>query len=67
MAENRGKANADIDWNKYPISIGETVELCAGPIDKPNLSEFAHMREEIIEQCGYDVKECDITFLKKFM
>uniref|UniRef100_A0A0M3IR67 Nudix hydrolase domain-containing protein n=1 Tax=Ascaris lumbricoides TaxID=6252 RepID=A0A0M3IR67_ASCLU len=67
MAENRGKENADIDWSKYPISIGETIELCAGLIDKPNLSEVAHMREEIIEECGYDVKECDITLLKKFI
>uniref|UniRef100_A0A915BVA7 Nudix hydrolase domain-containing protein n=1 Tax=Parascaris univalens TaxID=6257 RepID=A0A915BVA7_PARUN len=67
MAENYGKENADIDWNKYPISIGETLELCAGAISKPELSEFAHMREKIIEQCGYDVKECDITFLRKFI
>ncbi|KHN71457.1 Uridine diphosphate glucose pyrophosphatase [Toxocara canis] len=67
MAENQGKEDADIDWSKYPISIGETIELCAGLIDKPNLSELAHMREEIIEECGYDVKECDITLLKKFI
>uniref|UniRef100_A0A915BV08 Uridine diphosphate glucose pyrophosphatase NUDT14 n=1 Tax=Parascaris univalens TaxID=6257 RepID=A0A915BV08_PARUN len=67
MAENRDKENADIDWSKYPISIGETIELCAGLIDKRDLSEVAHMREEIIEECGYDVKESDITLIKKFI
>lgn len=67
MPENRGKPIAKIDWSKYPISIGETIELCAGIIDKPELSWLSHMREEISEECGYDVKESDIKFIKKFI
>ncbi|VDK62776.1 unnamed protein product [Anisakis simplex] len=67
MPENRGKESNAIDWSKYPISIGETIELCAGLIDKPNLSEVAHMREEIIEECGYDVPESSIRLLKRFV
>lgn len=33
---------------------GYTYELCAGIIDK-NLSDVAIAREEILEECGYDV------------
>lgn len=39
---------------KYPPEIAVTMELCAGIIDKPiSIVEIA--REEILEECGYDV------------
>lgn len=39
---------------KYPVSLAITDELCAGIVDKSKpLVEIA--REEIIEECGYDV------------
>lgn len=39
---------------KYPVSLAITDELCAGIVDKSkSLIEIA--REEILEECGYDV------------
>lgn len=39
---------------KYPVNLAITDELCAGIVDKSKpLIEIA--REEIIEECGYDV------------
>lgn len=39
---------------KYPATLGFTLELCAGIIDKSKpFIEIA--REEVLEECGYDV------------
>lgn len=44
----------NIDYEKYPPSIGVTVELCAGIIDKEkSVKEIA--QEEVLEECGYNV------------
>ncbi|CAM1297253.1 NUDT14 (predicted) [Pycnogonum litorale] len=43
-----------IDTNKYPGSTGITLELCAGIVDK-NLTLAEITKEEIQEECGYDV------------
>lgn len=50
-----GLANgAEIDTTKYPVADGYTLELCAGIVDKDiPLEEVA--REEVLEECGYDV------------
>ncbi|XP_014275129.1 uridine diphosphate glucose pyrophosphatase NUDT14-like [Halyomorpha halys] len=43
-----------IDTNKYPPSLGVTLEFCAGIIDKNKpLEEIA--AEEVLEECGYKV------------
>lgn len=43
-----------VDLQKYPPSLGITLELCAGMVDKDkSLAEIA--REEVLEECGYDV------------
>ncbi|VDN19611.1 unnamed protein product [Gongylonema pulchrum] len=60
LEENKTKKMNEIDWSKYPVSMGETIELCAGIIDKPQVSSRQHMQEEIIEECGYSVKESDL-------
>ncbi|CAG9540941.1 unnamed protein product [Cercopithifilaria johnstoni] len=57
----------EINWSKYPISMGETIELCAGIIDKPNVSWRKHMQEEIHEECGYSVDEACIQSIKTFV
>lgn len=44
----------NIDVNKYPAEGGITIELCAGIVDK-NLSLVDIAREEILEECGYNV------------
>lgn len=47
-------AENNIDLEKYPPKIGVTLELCAGIVDKElPLVEIA--REEILEECGYDI------------
>lgn len=38
-----------------PGSAGVTYELCAGLVDKPNLSLEEIARQEVLEECGYDV------------
>lgn len=67
LPENIGRAGAEIDWSKYSIKTAFTIELCAGLIDKPNLSDVGHMREEIEEECGYRVEENNIKLLKKYV
>lgn len=44
----------EIDTGKYPPSLGFTIELCAGIVDKDqSLAET--MKDELLEECGYDV------------
>ncbi|XP_026174619.1 uridine diphosphate glucose pyrophosphatase NUDT14 [Mastacembelus armatus] len=38
-----------------PASVGVTYELCAGLVDKPELSLEEIARQEVLEECGYDV------------
>uniref|UniRef100_A0A1L8EE70 Uridine diphosphate glucose pyrophosphatase NUDT14 n=1 Tax=Haematobia irritans TaxID=7368 RepID=A0A1L8EE70_HAEIR len=44
----------NVDLTKYPPSLGVTLELCAGIVDK-NKSWNEIAREEVLEECGYDV------------
>lgn len=67
LDENVNKKWNEINWSKYPISMGETIELCAGIIDKPNVSWKKHIQEEIREECGYNVNETDIQTIKTFV
>ncbi|CAK1553323.1 unnamed protein product [Leptosia nina] len=43
-----------IDTKKYPASLGVALEMCAGIIDK-NKSVEEIAREEVLEECGYNV------------
>ncbi|GFR68609.1 uridine diphosphate glucose pyrophosphatase [Elysia marginata] len=43
-----------IDTKKYPGHLGLTLELCAGIVDKEK-SPSTIAKEEILEECGYDV------------
>lgn len=54
-----------IDTVKYPPSLGLTIELCAGIIDK-NKSLVEIAREEVIEECGYDVPLDSIQEIQTF-
>lgn len=43
-----------IDMVRFPVSLGVTLELCAGIVDKAiPFNEIA--KEEVQEECGYDV------------
>lgn len=44
----------NIDITKYPAEVGITIELCAGIVDK-KLSLLDTAREEVLEECGYNV------------
>ncbi|XP_034255682.1 uridine diphosphate glucose pyrophosphatase NUDT14-like [Thrips palmi] len=51
---DQDKQNGKIDVSKYPPSLGITLEFCAGIVDKSkSLAETA--KEEVLEECGYDV------------
>ncbi|KAG5869557.1 hypothetical protein JTB14_002302 [Gonioctena quinquepunctata] len=54
IPEEERKVDNEIDVDKYPPEIGITIELCAGIIDK-NKSVLEIAKEEILEECGYDV------------
>uniref|UniRef100_A0A240SX77 Uridine diphosphate glucose pyrophosphatase NUDT14 n=1 Tax=Glossina pallidipes TaxID=7398 RepID=A0A240SX77_GLOPL len=45
---------ANVDLHKFPIKLGITIEMCAGIVDK-NKSWCEIAREEMLEECGYDV------------
>ncbi|XP_022246687.1 uridine diphosphate glucose pyrophosphatase-like isoform X2 [Limulus polyphemus] len=54
-----------IDTSKYPPSEGITIELCAGIVDKDKcLEEIA--KDEILEECGYDVPISSIKKITSF-
>lgn len=43
-----------IDTTKFPGKLGVTIELCAGIVDKDiPIKDIA--REEILEECGFNV------------
>jgi len=47
-------SNGQIDTNKFPGSLGMSLELCAGIVDKDlPLVEIA--QAEVLEECGYQV------------
>lgn len=47
--------NGKIDTTKYPASLGITLELCAGMVDKDLLTIPEIAAEEVLEECGYKV------------
>ena len=50
-----GEAQEGETPGQPPASAGVTYELCAGLVDKPNLSLEEIARQEVLEECGYDV------------
>lgn len=54
ISESGCKHDDKIDLLKYPAKLGITLELCAGIVDKDlSLKEIA--REEILEECGFNI------------
>lgn len=53
LLAEKGDIN-NIDYAKFPPKLGISLELCAGIVDKKlTVKEIA--REEVLEECGYDV------------
>ncbi|XP_072930197.1 uridine diphosphate glucose pyrophosphatase NUDT14-like [Epargyreus clarus] len=48
-----------IDTDKYPARNGIALEMCAGIIDK-NKPVLEIAREEVLEECGYDVPSSEL-------
>ncbi|CAL8317531.1 unnamed protein product [Merluccius merluccius] len=53
--EEGGAAAASSRGGQPPAAAGVTYELCAGLVDKPQLSLEEIARQEVLEECGYDV------------
>ncbi|XP_055902966.1 uridine diphosphate glucose pyrophosphatase NUDT14-like [Eupeodes corollae] len=49
-----GREFGEVDLKKFPPKLGVTMELCAGIVDKDK-SWIEIAREEVLEECGYDV------------
>jgi len=62
-----GAGPSDINWSQIPGSSGITLELCAGIMDKKHLSEQETAKEEVLEECGYDVPLNDFQFITKYL
>ncbi|XP_035649900.1 uridine diphosphate glucose pyrophosphatase NUDT14 [Oncorhynchus keta] len=55
VAEEKEGAAAVGGGETPPGSVGMTYELCAGLVDKADLSLEEIARQEVLEECGYDV------------
>lgn len=56
ICDENGAVSEPVDFAKHPLALGVTVELCAGIVDKSKpFAEIA--REEVLEECGYDVPQ----------
>lgn len=53
--EGQSASEAGGSSQRPPASMGVTYELCAGLVDKPDLSLEEIARQEVLEECGYDV------------
>uniref|UniRef100_A0A4W5R376 Uridine diphosphate glucose pyrophosphatase NUDT14 n=1 Tax=Hucho hucho TaxID=62062 RepID=A0A4W5R376_9TELE len=53
--EKEGAAMGGGETPQPPGSVGMTYELCAGLVDKADLSLEEIARQEVLEECGYDV------------
>uniref|UniRef100_A0A183B8X1 Nudix hydrolase domain-containing protein n=1 Tax=Echinostoma caproni TaxID=27848 RepID=A0A183B8X1_9TREM len=49
-----------------PSSCGETLELCAGLIDKDGNSPTKTAVNEVFEECGYRIQESSLVFVDSF-
>uniref|UniRef100_A0A915E6V2 Uridine diphosphate glucose pyrophosphatase NUDT14 n=1 Tax=Ditylenchus dipsaci TaxID=166011 RepID=A0A915E6V2_9BILA len=65
--ENRDKLLSGIEWAKYPKELGDTLELCAGLMDKKGKSPVETIRDEILEECGYTVELERIQLIQKYV
>lgn len=54
-----------IDVEKYPASLGVTLEFCAGLEDK-NIPSEEIAKEEILEECGYQVNTNQLEKIATF-
>ncbi|NWS17601.1 NUD14 pyrophosphatase, partial [Pachyramphus minor] len=49
-----------------PAVVGVTYELCAGIVDKPDLSLEEIACEEVLEECGYRISVADLRKITSY-
>lgn len=55
-----------LDGAKYPGDVGLTIEFCAGRVDKQlSLEQIA--KEEVLEECGYDVPVDSLEYVQSYI
>ncbi|XP_043930304.1 uridine diphosphate glucose pyrophosphatase NUDT14 [Protopterus annectens] len=52
--------------NLLPAKIGISYELCSGIVDKPGLTLEDVARQEVLEECGYDVPLSNIRKITSY-
>jgi len=63
--ETQSDGRRTVNAERFPGSLGVTYELCAGIVDKDKPAlEIA--REEVLEECGYQVPQENITRVTGF-
>jgi 8-oxo-dGTP pyrophosphatase MutT (NUDIX family) len=65
VARSMGQTSASIDTTVVPPSVGCTLELCAGIIDKEESIKTIACGE-IREETGYDVKPEQLEFITSY-
>jgi 8-oxo-dGTP pyrophosphatase MutT (NUDIX family) len=65
LPENQDKKPEEISFDKYPLSLGTTLELCGGLLDKPSLTPKEVAVEEIYEELGFRVKPENLAFIQE--
>jgi 8-oxo-dGTP pyrophosphatase MutT (NUDIX family) len=66
LPENKGKKLSEVDFEKYPLNIGMTIEPCGGLMDKPGLGPKEVIIEEIYEELGFRAKPENLEFIQTF-
>ncbi|XP_062432686.1 uridine diphosphate glucose pyrophosphatase NUDT14 [Rhea pennata] len=64
--QNQDKENFCHLEDPLPAVVGVTYELCAGIVDKPDLSLEEIAREEVLEECGYCVPVTDLRKITSY-
>jgi 8-oxo-dGTP pyrophosphatase MutT (NUDIX family) len=64
LPENQGRKLDEVDFSKYPLSLGTTLELCGGLMDKPNLTPKEIAIEEAYEELGFRPKPENLEFIQ---
>lgn len=59
------KEGAVIETAKHDVLKGYSLELCAGIVDKNDTIEKI-AKDEVLEECGYDVPESSLQKLFSF-
>ncbi|NXF05146.1 NUD14 pyrophosphatase, partial [Smithornis capensis] len=64
--QNQDKEKFPCLDDPLPAAVGVTYELCAGIVDKPDLSLEEIACEEVLEECGYRVSVTDLRRITSY-